>query len=277
MARLGRLIDDERAVDGSPEGTCGRLQRLCTVLTRVLPASGAGVSLWSEDQVGGGTAAVWGPNSREIEELHFSLGEGPCIDAFTSRRPVLEPDLLGRGMRRWPGYAPAAHDFGVEAVFAIPLQVGAARLGALDIYRQEPGSLSAAALSQAVTFADLTVNVLLDGQDTANGDGETLTGVDDVLAYRAEVYQAQGMVMVDLGVTLTEAMARLRGHAYAAGRPLSEVAHDIVAGYPEVGPGHPHERRGDTRPPQMRAEDHDRGGAFGRGLRRTGRYPRRRL
>ena len=230
VARLGRLIDDELAVDGSPEGMRGRLQRLCAVLTRVLPASGAGVSLLTEGQLGGGTAAAWGPNSREIEELQFSLGEGPCIDAFTSRRPVLEPDLLGRGMRRWPGYAPAAHDFGVRAVFAIPLQVGAARLGALDIYRQEPGSLSAAALSQAVTFADLTVSLLLDGQDTTTGDGETLTGVDDVLAYRAEVSQAQGMVMVDLGVSLTEAMARLRGHAYAEGRLLSEVAHDVVAG-----------------------------------------------
>ena len=229
MARLGRLIDEELAPDGAPEGIGGRLQRLCTVLTRVLPASAAGVSLLTEGQVGGGTAAVWGPNSRELEEVQFSLGEGPCIDAFISRRPVLEPDLPGRGMRRWPGYAPAAQDFGVRAVFAIPLQVGAARLGALDIYRAEVGSLSAKALSQAVTFADIAVRLLLDGTHTTT-DGETVTGVDDLLAYRAEVYQAQGMVMVDLGVSLTEAMARLRGHAYAEGLPLSDVARDVVAG-----------------------------------------------
>ena len=229
MARLGRLIDDELADDGFPEGMCGRLRRLCTVLTWVLPASAAGVSLLTEGQVGGGTAAVWGPNSQELEELQFSLGEGPCIDAFTSRRPVLEPDLPGRGVRRWPGYGPAAHDFGVRAVFAIPLQVGAVRLGALDIYREEVGSLSAAALSQAVTFANLAVRLLLHGAHTS-ADGETVTGVDDVLAYRAEVYQAQGMVMVDLGVSLTKAMARLRGHAYAEELPLSEVARDVVAG-----------------------------------------------
>lgn len=179
LARLGRLIDEEPAVDGAPEGMRGRLQRLCTVMTRVLPATGAGVSVLTEIRIEGGTAAAWGPDSRALEELQFSLGEGPCIEAFTSRRPVLEPDLPGRGMQRWPAYGPVAHAYGVRAVFAIPLQVGGARLGALDIYRDEPGSLSAVNLSQAVTFADLAVSVLLDAQNAA--DGDTVTGVNDVL------------------------------------------------------------------------------------------------
>jgi GAF domain-containing protein len=232
LGRLGRLVDDEVAADGAAEGVRGRLQRLCTVLTGVLPASGAGVSLLTEDQIGGAAAAAAaaGPNSNEIEELQFSLGEGPGIDAFRLGRPVLEPNLAERGMRRWPGYAPAAHGYGVRAVFSLPLQVGGARLGALDIYREEPGSLSARALSEAATFADIAVRFLIDAQATT-GDGETAAaGVDDVLAYRAEVYQAQGMVMVDLGVSLVDAMARLRGHAFADGRPLSEVAADVVAG-----------------------------------------------
>ncbi|MEP7333492.1 MAG: hypothetical protein ABI692_15550, partial [Terracoccus sp.] len=115
MARLGRLIDAELAEGGFPQGMRGKLQGLCLVLTRVLAASAAGVNLMTEGQLSGGTAAVWGPNSDELEELQFSLGEGPCSDAFRSRRPVLEPDLPGRGMRRWPGYAPAAHDYGVRA------------------------------------------------------------------------------------------------------------------------------------------------------------------
>ncbi|WP_295696732.1 GAF and ANTAR domain-containing protein [Lapillicoccus sp.] len=227
LALLGRLIDDEPAVDGSLGVTAGRLERLCTVLARVLPASGAGVSVFTEGRIEGGTAATWGPDSRAIEELQHSLGEGPCIDAFTSRRPVLEPDLLGRGIQRWPAYGPAAHAYGVGAVFALPLQVGGARLGALGIYRAEPGPLAALTFSQAITFAEIAVGLLIDGQDA---DGGTVSGVDDLVAYRAEVYQAQGMVMVDLGVTLSEAMARLRGFAYSDGRPLSDVAHDVLAG-----------------------------------------------
>jgi hypothetical protein len=229
LAHANQLIDDEPTDPHGAPGTIGRLERLCSALTRSLPATGVGVSLLTEDNQGGGTVAASSAASRRLEELQFSLGEGPCIDAYTSRRPVLEPDLTTHGMRRWPAYARAACDHGVQAVFAFPLQVGAARAGALDVYRVEPGSLTADGLTRAVTFAEIAMGLLVDGQNGAP-HGRTTTELDDALAYRLEVYQAQGMVMVDLGVTIDEAMARLRGHAYAEGRPISDVAKDIVAG-----------------------------------------------
>ena len=52
---------------------------------------------------------------------------------------------------------------------------------------------------------------------------------DDLLGAGFVLYQAQGMVMVQLGVRLGEAMARLRAHAFAENRPLGEVAADVVA------------------------------------------------
>lgn len=229
LARANRLIDDEPSPPGGHPGTIGRLERLCSALTRALPATGVGVSLLTDDNRGGGTIAASSAASRELEELQFTLGEGPCIDAYSSRRPVMEPDLPTRGMRRWPGYAPAAHGRGINAVFAFPLQVGAARAGALDVYRDERGSLTADGLTQAVTFAEVAMGLLVDGQDGAQ-DGKTTEDLDDALAYRLEVYQAQGMVMVDLGVGIDEAMARLRAHAYAHGRYISDVARDVVAG-----------------------------------------------
>ena len=229
LARANKLIDDEPRAARAAPGTIGRLERLCSALTRALPASGVGVSLLTADNYGGGTIAASSAASRELEELQFTLGEGPCIDAYTLRRPVLESDLFTHGMRRWPGYASAAHERGVRAVFALPLQVGAARAGALDVYREETGSLTADALAQAVTFAEVAMGLLVDGQDGVQ-DGQVSADLDDALAYRLEVYQAQGMVMVDLGVSIDEAMARLRGHAFARGRDISDVAQDIVAG-----------------------------------------------
>jgi len=229
MAVANRLIDDEpRRARGRP-GTIGRLERLCSALTRVLPATGVGLSLLTDDSYGGGTVAASDAKSRALEELQFTLGEGPCIDAYASRRPVLEPDLDTHGTRRWPGYAPAAQEHGVHAVFAFPLQVGAARAGVLDIYRAEPGSLTPDALTQSVTFADVAMGLLVDGQARA-GDTRSSPHLDDALANRLEVYQAQGMVMVDLGVGIEEAMARLRAHSYAEARSIGDVAKDIVAG-----------------------------------------------
>jgi hypothetical protein len=228
LADANRLIDDEPRRARASRGHIGRLDRLCSVLARVLPASGVGLSLMTDDN-DGGTVAASDVRSRTLEELQFTLGEGPCIDAYASRRPVLEPDLGTHGIRRWPGYAPAAQEHGVHAVFAFPLQVGAARAGALDGYRTESGSLSAEALTQAVTFADVAMGLLVDGQAQA-GDGRASADLDLALADRLEVYQAQGMVMVDLGVDIEEAMARLRAHSYAEGRPIGDVAQDIVAG-----------------------------------------------
>jgi hypothetical protein len=45
---------------------------------------------------------------------------------------VLIADLARDALTRWPAYAPAAREHGVQAVFAFPLQIGAARLGTLD-------------------------------------------------------------------------------------------------------------------------------------------------
>ncbi len=229
VARANRLIDDEPATAAMSPGTLGRLERLCSALARALPATGVGVSLVTDDNHGVGTLAASDRESRVLEELQFTLGEGPCIDAYTSRRPVLEPDLRARGSRRWPGYAAVAQQHGVRAVFAFPLQVGAARAGALDIYRRETGSLTPDALAQAFTFADVAMGLLVDGQAAA-GDAQPSPDVEGALANRLEVYQAQGMVMVDLGVGIEEAMARLRARAYADDRPISEVAKDVVAG-----------------------------------------------
>jgi hypothetical protein len=229
IADANRLIDNEPRLPGAAPGTIGRLERLCSALSRALPAMGVGVSLLAADNYGGGTVAASDAASRVIEELQFTLGEGPCIDAYASRSPILEPDLAGRGTRRWPGYGPAAQDHGVGAVFAFPLQVGAARAGALDVYLDVPGALSPDGLARAFTFAEVAVGLLVDDQHGIAGSQGGFD-LDDVLAYRLEVYQAQGMLMVDLGVGIDEAIARLRAYAFAEGRALSDVANDIVNG-----------------------------------------------
>ena len=51
---------------------------------------------------------------------------------------------------------------------------------------------------------------------------------DDVAFSRAQVYQAAGMVMAQLGVSIEEATVRLHAYAFANDRPLVDVARDIV-------------------------------------------------
>jgi GAF domain-containing protein len=92
----------------------------------------------------------------------------------------------------------------------------AARLGVLDVFRGKAGSLTGDELAIALTFADVTVAALLDRQEQeaeqAGPDAEPATAE---LEHHAELFQAQGMVMVQLGSALEEAMSRIRAYAYA--------------------------------------------------------------
>jgi hypothetical protein len=117
--------------------------------------------------------------------------------------------------RRWPGTSAAAA-LGLGAVFAFPLQVGAACLGALTVLRTAPGGLSRTSVGLALAVADVAVEILVDGQGAVGPGGET-GGLNGVLRGQCIVYQAQGMTMVDLQVTLVEALARLRAFAFAQG------------------------------------------------------------
>ncbi|MCA2211734.1 GAF and ANTAR domain-containing protein [Jidongwangia harbinensis] len=220
--RASVIRDLIAAQPGQSHTTTDYLQRVCRTAAETLSASGTGISVLTDDGVRGVCAAS-DPHCEQIEELQFVLGEGPCIDAFEARRPVLIPDLTDGSAARWPMYGPAAHAGGFCAVFAFPLQMGAARLGALDVLRDHPGPLSDEQLSDAMVFADITMEALLDQHEASSG-----AGVADEIEHRAEIFQAQGMVMVQIGGTIGEAMARMRAHAYAENRGMGEIARDVL-------------------------------------------------
>jgi hypothetical protein len=67
--------------------------------------------------------------SQLIEELQYTLGEGPYVDAYQQDRVVAEPDLADPMTRRWLAFTPPALQAGARAVFGFPLRVGTVRLG----------------------------------------------------------------------------------------------------------------------------------------------------
>jgi hypothetical protein len=165
--------------------------------------------------------------SAQLEELLFMTGEGPGAEDSMFGSPMLVPDLEPV-TERWPGFVPAAVAAGARALFAFPLQAGAIRVGVLSLYRAAPGPLTPQQLADALVFADIALQLLLDSASGISGLAgyQPLDGLSDS---RAEVYQAVGMISVQLGVSLEEALVRLRAHAFAAGTPLHDVARDVVS------------------------------------------------
>lgn len=209
-------------------GTADLLQRLVSAATTGLGLSGAVVTLRSVDDAEA-IAAASDPTSRSRAELEFGVGEGPAHDAFIRGGPVLVPDLGGPQGNTWPGYAPAARAAGIGAVFAFPLQVGASRFGVLSLFADVPTRLGGTELSQGLALSELATEVLLDSS-AATSDGEIDPDLKSALGFRSEIYQAQGMIMVTLGIALPEALSRMRAHAFSGERKLIDVSIDIVEG-----------------------------------------------
>ncbi len=190
----------------------------------VLGLTGVAVSVL----VSGGDDVVWRTNgaSARLDDLQFTLGQGPGVDAAASGELVLEPDLQVVPAHRWPAFTPAALELGVRAVFAAPLQIGVIRLGVLLAHRDAPGMLSGAALSDLLAFTSAATGALLGPLS----DGPEPQWVSDqVPGYRAEVHQATGMISAQLDVTQAAALIRLRAYAFSHRRPLADVAADVVA------------------------------------------------
>ena len=214
------------AVDGPGDGHLP--QRLVRACTRALPVSGVGMVLMTVDGPAGTVAVTDGP-AAVLEDLQFTLGEGPGVEASRTGRPVLQPELSVTGPARWPGFTPCALGQGICAIFAFPLRMGGIRLGVLDLYRDRPGVLSDADLAEALSFADAATTVLLRLQSLDPGHGGPL-GAVPVVEDRAEVHQATGMVSVQAGVPLAQALALLQARAYATGVPISRLAGSVLDG-----------------------------------------------
>jgi hypothetical protein len=199
---------------------------LCRTCVEVLHVSGAGITLMS----GRNSGPVCSSSRRTgvLEDLQFSLGEGPGQEAFARGEPVGEPDLAHALADRWPNFCPPALAAGTRGVFAFPLLAGTSRIGVLTVYQDTAGRLSDEQATDSVVVADLVARSVLATQSRSEPD-VLADELIDAGAHRAEVHQASGMLAVQLGVGIAEALVRLRAHAFATDRPVTDVAADIVA------------------------------------------------
>ena len=213
---------------GGTEAGVDAVGRVCRACARLLPVGGAAVSIMTDQ---GHREIVYASDvvSTALAELQFSLGEGPCFEAHTTGGPVMVPDLAGGLAPAWPMFATQAAEYSVAALFTFPVQIGAIRLATLDTYRATPGSLTARELATALQVADIAALAL---SGLMAGDGSWLDSdgwLEGSATRHREVHQATGMLVVQLDLPAAAALATMRAYAFGDGRPLVEVAADIVA------------------------------------------------
>jgi GAF domain/ANTAR domain len=221
--KLRAAVDGRRGVAAADS--------LCEACVMLFDMDAAAISLVVAG-VTSGTLGSSGAAARTYDELQFTLGEGPCLDSVAQRTPVLVADLANANDGRWPAYSPAMLQHQIRGIFAIPVLLAGEYVGALDLFRANPGELHADHLAGAIVAAELAGMPLLDLMDSdlhaAVNDPESSAWAEFNLLGRAEVSQATGMLFAQLGVEPAEALVRLRAHAYATNRSATEVARDIL-------------------------------------------------
>jgi hypothetical protein len=211
---------------GGGDGAFGT-KRLCEVCAEATGVSGAGIMLMSAD-VPQGSLCTTNEMSDVIEQLQYALGEGPCVDAYRQDWPVLEPDLVHPETPRWLAFSAPAIEAGVRAVFGFPLQVGAVRIGALNLCCDRSGPLSDDQHADALVMADLAAQAVLVLKANAS-PGQLGAALGAGADFHYVVHQASGMVAAQLEVSIGQALVRLKAYAFGNDRPLTDVAKDVVA------------------------------------------------
>ncbi len=199
---------------------------LCGPFVQAIQVSGGVVSTLGRP-LGNQTVCASDGIAARIDEIQIDLGEGPCWEALRTRRPVLEPDLRHRGGDAWPGARDALRQLDVHSLFAFPLFVGPLGVGVVDLYSTSPRELSSTDVQDATVLATITSRLVLrralDALD--DSDEDVTTGPFS----QREVHQATGMVAAQLRIGVDDALVVLRGHAFATGCSVRDVASDVVA------------------------------------------------
>ena len=217
--------------------------QLCETVVRLSGVDGAAIALLTRSSRVRDLVYATDATAQQIDELQFTLGEGPCLDAYHDDNNQLLPDLTDTSANgRWPVFIGEALDIGVRSVFAFPVVEGGNPLGVLELYRRTPGALAVDELNAALTIAATAAFTVRQNWDAYLANTDHATGadaaaenlseaqVDSPGAFsRSQVYLASGMAAVQLGVPAGDALDRLRAYSYQHGRSIKDVSDDVVA------------------------------------------------
>jgi hypothetical protein len=219
------------------------VDRICDAAVRQTNADGVALAVLTRSRRVRELAYASDPIAKQVDDLQYTIGEGPCFDAYLDDDPKLYPELTSVSQTsRWPAFAAEATRLGVRGLFAFPVPDGLRPLGVLELYRRTAGGLADSEHSSASTCAAAIARQLgFNWQDRVTRFQTVERAIDataiaaasrqeptDPFA-RTQIHVAAGMVSIQLRVDADEAVDRLRAFAYACERPVSSVAADIIA------------------------------------------------
>lgn len=221
----GVLVDFARNLV-SEYDTDELLDTLCREAVVILGVSGAGVML-ADEHGDLRFVAASDETVRAIEALQIEIGEGPCLAAYETGKPVVERDL--EDVTQFHRFAPRALAAGLRGVYSFPMCVVASedQIGALNLYTAGPGTFGDDAQATGQILADVATTYILNARALARS--ARVTGqLQHALSSRVVIEQAKGRLSAQLGTTIPDAFERMRRYARGHRVKIHDVAAMIV-------------------------------------------------
>lgn len=217
IAGLHRLLSDEHPVRET-------LTQIAHFAVQAIPgAEGAGVTMLEQDRPQ--TVVASADFVRAVDEVQYSLGEGPCLLAVQSGQAQTSGSLGGDA--RWPRFGPRVGRLGVHSALSLPLVLPGLVVGALNVYASGKQAFDPAAVRIGQLFAVPAAASVRNVEVLARSQ-RLVTQLTEALVSRSTIDQAIGIIMSRTGTTAVEAFDRLRTTSQAEHTKVSDVALALV-------------------------------------------------
>lgn len=186
----------------------------------------------------GGPTESTGSSDRAtvLEQVQWDVGEGPSVDALDAFIPIQVADLRDESaVDRWPVAARGLLDKGVRSVTAYPLRVGGAQIGVMSSYRESIGDLNSSDYANGLVVSTLLSTAILDSH--ASELSGSASEPWESSQSSSKLNFAAGIIAERHGMSIVDALIRIRGHAFVTGLSTRDVAQRIAEGTLDLGEG----------------------------------------
>jgi GAF domain-containing protein len=218
LNQMSGLVLSRETVDSA-------LELVTTLAVTVTPGTlGAGVTI--VDAHGTRSRAASNAVTREADARQYELDEGPCLTSWRHHAVVRIDDTTTDS--RWPRWSPVAAELGVRSVLSASLIAGDEAVGAMKVYSGRPRNYGPHDEQVIRLLADQAAILLANSQSlrAARTLSRQLT---QALTDRDAISRATGVLMARGATGRREAFAALSATARKTGRPVTEVAHALLA------------------------------------------------
>jgi GAF domain-containing protein len=163
-----------------------------------------------------------------VELFEVQREDGPCQDSVRTGERVANCLLDEVARNRWPAFTPRAREVGFGMVHALPMRCRDQVVGAVNVFQVEPRPLSDLDISLLQALADTATIALLQHRAVTQS-AELAAQLQLALSTRVTIEQAKGVLAERAGIDVEDAFATLRDQARGSGRPLIDVAREVIA------------------------------------------------